>query len=330
MKKIISLILSGMLLLSFAGCQSGENSTAESSPSSAVQGSSEAENESSEESAEESSREKDIFNFADYESSDIFNIEKIELSSELSAMCDTYEFYYNSDGYQIKAYVSIPSECISTRKPSKCLLYYRGGHYNYGALNYDMLSTICGAVGRIVVACEIRGDNGSGGCDQFGGDEMHDVFRLIDLCENNFKFADMDDFCVAGISRGGMSAYMTARQDKRVKKLVIGSGVSDAAQIYKDRPDMQKLLCECIGGTPDELPEEYEKRSAVCWADEIKIPVLIIHSKDDVITLFEAQAQRIYDMLKDSTDCTLITHDDDYHGIQKEDIPKIKEWLNKT
>ena len=81
-----------------------------------------------------------------------------------------------------------------------------------------------------------------------------------------------------------------------------------------------------IGGSPEEMPEEYEKRSAVYWADEINIPVLIIHSKGDEKVSFE-QAQKMYELLKDHTDCTFITHDDDLHGIHEDDIPKVIEWL---
>lgn len=32
--------------------------------------------------------------------------------------------------------------------------------------------------------------------------------------------------------------------------------------------------------TPDELPEEFERRSAVMWADEIMVPLLIGHGGD--------------------------------------------------
>ena len=164
-------------------------------------------------------------------------------------------------------------------------------------MDYEYVSLVCAYTGRAVVACEIRGDNGSEGYDQFGGDELHDVFKLIDLCEDRFKFIDMNDFCVMGVSRGGMTAYMTARQDKRVKKLVVFSGVSDLFDCYDEREEKM-----------------------------INIPVLIVHSKGDERVPFE-QAQKMYDLLKDHTDCTFISHDDDLHGIHEDDIPKVIEWL---
>ena len=317
MKKLFALSLSAVMALSFVGCQNSTTADSDTSVNSIE----------STVPVTESQIKNDIYNLYDYENDEVFYVEKMDLNDKLSALCTTYEFSFLSDGYQIKAYISIPNESIETQKSCKCLLYNRGGHYSYGSLDYEYLSTICAYTKRIVVACEIRGDNGSEGQDQFGGDELHDVIKLIDLCENHFGFVDMDDFGTMGVSRGGVATYMTARQDKRIKKIIVCSGIADLFQCYEEREDgMKQVLRDCIGGSPEEMPEEYEKRSAVCWADEINIPVLIVHSKGDERVPFE-QAQKMYDLLKDHTDCTFISHDDDLHGIHEDDIPKVIEWL---
>ena len=75
--------------------------------------------------------------------------------------------------------------------------------------------------------------------------------------------ADIDDLCVEGESRGGMMTYMTARQDKRVKKIIVGGGISDLLSCYDEREDMQQVLHDCIGGTPEEKADEYKNRSGL-------------------------------------------------------------------
>ena len=314
MKKFLSITLAAVMALSLAGCgnSGGTSVSLESSTPSAVE-----------------SSVKNIFDMYDYENDEVFYVDKMNLDGELAKVCTTYEFSFLSDGYQIKAYMAIPNESMEAQKPCKCLIYNRGGHYNYGSLNYKSLSSICAATKRIVVGCEIRGDNGSEGYDQFGGDELHDVIKLIDLCENHFSFIDMDDFAAIGVSRGGIATYMSARQDKRIQKIIVLSGMADLFKGYEEREEqMKQLLRDCIGGTPEEMPEEYEKRSAVYWADEIKIPVLIVHSRGDEKVSFE-QAEQMYEKLKDHTECSFIIHDDDLHEIHEEDIPKIVEWLEK-
>ena len=314
MKKFLSVTLAAVMALSLVSCgSSGDISVnPESSTPSAVENSV-----------------RNIYDLYDYENEEIFYVDKMQLDSELAEVCTTYEFSFLSDGYQIKAYMAIPNESIEAQTPCKCLIYNRGGHYNYGSLDYRSVSVICAGTKRIVVACEIRGGNGSEGYDRFGGDELHDVIKLTDLCENHFSFVDMDDFCAMGISRGGIATYMSARQDKRVKKIAVLSGICDLFNAYEEREEkMQQVLRDCIGGSPEEMPEEYEKRSALYWADEINIPVLLIHSKGDRQVPF-SQVEKMYEKLKDHTDCTFIVHDDDLHDLHDEDIPKIVEWLQK-
>ena len=288
LKKTISIILAAMLLiLSFAACGAPEKS------------------EKSE------SAKGGLYNFKDYKSSEIFDIEKIKLSDGLAEKCVTYKFSYLSDGGII------------------CILYNRGGNKEIGMLTDNSTANMCAVLDYIVIASQYRGTDGSEMADQFGGDDLHDVIKLIDLCQNKFSFVDMTDFCVAGESRGGMMTYMTARQDSRVKRIIAVSALSDLFKGYDERKDMQDVIYSYIGGTPQEKKAEYEKRSAIYWADEIKVPVLIIHSKKDKQVSFK-QAEEMYAKLKKTTDCTFITHDDDVHGIHKEDLKTITDWLNKT
>ena len=92
---------------------------------------------------------------------------------------------------------------------------------------------------------------------------------------------------------------------------------------------MKDLLSEYIGCTPEENPEEYKKRSAIYWADEITIPVLIIHSTGDQQVSYH-QAQELYEKLSEHGNCTFFTHEDDVHGIHPEDFQNIIEWLRNT
>lgn len=47
-----------------------------------------------------------------------------------------------------------------------------------------------------------------------------------------------------GISRGGMMTYMVAREDRRIKKAIVISGVADAFMGYDERIDMQEVRKE--------------------------------------------------------------------------------------
>ena len=73
-------------------------------------------------------------------------------------------------------------------------------------------------------------------------------------------------------------------------------------------------------------PEEYEKRSAVYWAEEIKCPILIIHSKLDERVSFE-QAEKMVEALEEAgKEYKFISYEDDVHGLHPEDFSIIMEW----
>lgn len=270
----------------------------------------------------------DEFNFMSYENSeDIKTIEQLDLDRSFSEKCMSYKFTYMSDYYQVVGYISIPMDCINSKTPYKVIVYNRGGNGSFSMLNDTDTAQICAYSNRVVIASNYRGSQGSTGKDEFGGADLNDVIKLIDLCEN-FEFADMTDLCVAGVSRGGMMSYLSARADDRVKRVVAVSAPTDLIEMYSEREDMQKVLTGSIGGSPKDLPEEYEKRSAVYWADEIDVPVLIIHSNEDQQVPY-SQAEKLAEKLeKYNKDYSFISYDDNTHGLHNEDIELIAEWLD--
>ncbi len=270
-----------------------------------------------------------LVNFFEYEGvQSISDIQEIKLPKKYSKLCSSYKFTYSSDDYYVKAYISIPLDCSSENKKS-CLLYNRGGNSRIGLLSDTDTAQICAEINRVVIASQYRGADSGTGKDEFGGADLNDLIKLIDLCESTFDFTDIKDFCVAGVSRGGMMTYMLARSDTRVSRIVAVSAVSDLKKAYNDREDMRELLKSSIGGSPELLPSEYENRSAICWAEEITTPVLMIHSKyDEQVSYSQAESLKA-EFDKNRLACTLITHDDKTHGMHKEDITTIKNWLSE-
>lgn len=272
---------------------------------------------------------KSLVDFCTYEGvNSISYIQKVDLSNKYAKFCTSYKFTYNSEGFDVKAYISIPLDC-SSENQKECILYNRGGNFRLGLLTDTDTAKICAATGKVVIASQYRGCDSGTGKDEFGGADINDIITLVDFCENTFDFTDMTDFCAAGVSRGGMMSYMLARCDLRVKRIIAISAVSDLTKAYNEREDMHPLLEECIGGPPQLLPLEYEKRSAIMWANEIKVPVLMIHSKGDAQVSYSQAEELKAKFDKNNTPCKLITYDDSIHGFHEEDISIIKDWLSK-
>ena len=272
---------------------------------------------------------KDIWDILQYkELEDIISIEEIQVEHERLEGADiaVYRICYKSDDCEVFAYLSIPREFIGNNVKYPCMIYNRGGNREFASNNPEYIAYIAYRLEQIVFASQYRGVDGGTGQEEFGGADVHDVVKLIDICEE-LPFVDMENLCMMGESRGGMMTYQVLRDDNRIKKAVIGSGAADTVMTYYERGnDMKKVLVELIGGTPEELPEEYEKRSAIYWADEINCPLLIIHSTWDGRVSY-AQAKKMVEQLeKYGKEYEFIVYEDTGHGFRPEDFEIIKEW----
>lgn len=261
---------------------------------------------------------------SEYEKIDLGKYEKqagVDLSTYIS-----YRFFYQSDDLKIEAFISAPVDLLGKKK-SPCLIYNHGGNREYGALENVETTFYAYQFHTICVATNYRGCGSSQGTDAFGGDDVHDVIHLIDLCQK-LDYVDTNQINMLGVSRGGMMTYETLREDQRIHKAVVVAGVADCSMSYEERSDMQPLLQELIGGTPKQLPEEYEKRSAIAWADQINTPLLIFHTTgDDKVSV--KQADKLVEQLKKyQKDYEYVTFDSHVHGdLRNTDVEKIRKWL---
>ena len=266
----------------------------------------------------------------------ITDFEKLDLSEYEQqagvALVDdyiSYHFFYESDGLAIEAYLAAPRELLEQESLTDCLIYNHGGNKDYGALEGVETTFYAYQYQTICVASNYRGCGKSEGTDTFGGQDVDDVIHLIDLCEK-MPFIDGEYINMLGVSRGGMMTYEALRADDRIHRAVVVSGLADCFMEYEERDDMKEVYQELVGGTPQQMPEEYEKRSATYWADQINTPLLIFHSEsDDRVSI--AQAEELAAKLEAAgKEYQLISHETGGHGeLTKEDVKKIRQWFSE-
>lgn len=57
----------------------------------------------------------------------------------------------------------------------------------------------------------------------------------------------------------GKTTYQAIRADTRVEKAAVVSGLADVFINYKNHLSMNEFWQDITGGTPEAVPEEYEK-----------------------------------------------------------------------
>lgn len=347
-KRVISML---MLAIVLCGCANSEEDRSHISDSNVIEESEVAEqntdktnsnkeenvnpiSDSSEEKDEQQEFDVESYVESIFEKNGIINYKQIDLKQiaqsegvSLDQFCE-YQFFYENDGLQIEGYLSFPKDKIQRDAKSPCIIYNHGGNRQFGALSEMDTISAAFVFDSICIASNYRGCGKSEGEDQFGGDDVKDIIKLMDLCEN-FDFIDANELNMMGISRGGMMTYEVLREDHRIKNAVVISGVADCFMMYDDRADMHDVMEELIGGTPQELAEEYEKRSATYWAEEIDTPLYIIHSKTDDRVAFGEVEALVKKLEASGKNYKFIANESGEHGVLNQaDVAEISKWMN--
>ncbi|MBQ5437871.1 MAG: prolyl oligopeptidase family serine peptidase, partial [Firmicutes bacterium] len=162
----------------------------------------------------------------------------------------------------------------------------------------------------------------------------HDVTNLIDIALE-MPFIKGEQVYLVGFSRGGMMAYRACQEaGEKIRACSINSGLADSYIMYDRGPDMARVYHELVGGGPDELPEEFDRRSATRFADQIDVPLLIGQGTADV-RVIPKQAYDMADALKaagkvEGEDYKLVIFDGAQHGLANTTFMREQlQWFEK-
>ena len=259
-----------------------------------------------------------------YEELDMSKLESIEeLIPADEVSC--YKIRYKSDEEEVVGYISLPNDYKDITYP--VLIYNRGGNGDFGSVSDEEIPYYS-RHGFIVMASQYRGVDGGTGFDEFGGSDVNDVIKLIDL-------AEMIDFSngkiyMFGWSRGAMQTYIVLSRDDRIDAAVAGAGESDLLLGYDERIDMKSMLMKRIGNDPEANPDEYIKRSAIYWPEKINTPLLLVHGTEDWRVLVHHSEDLYEEMIKLDKDVEMrifkgMDHGEPYWTF----LGEYLQWLKK-
>jgi len=190
---------------------------------------------------------------------------------------------YQSDGLKIAGVVAYPKHYSGQKLP--VVIFNRGGNDSGGNSRVSLYKLVfpLAEQGYIVLASNYRGSKFSEGKDEFGGKDVNDVLRLIDIVDT-IPFADKTRIGMVGWSRGAMMTLQTARKSNKIKTAVVAAGSVDYFSSLKRRPNLEKkVLARLVPNLQNNRKMELEKRSAIFWLEELnrEMPLLVMHGKED-------------------------------------------------
>lgn len=264
---------------------------------------------------------------------------------------DILEIAYASDGLHVPGILIRPKNAGGKKWPA--IIFNRGGTGDYSRIVDDGV-TPCGRTnptcltvvdlyqfakaGFVVIASDYRFHGSTAKRDEWGGGDVNDVLNLVPALKS-LDFVDPERLYMLGVSRGGTMTYIALKRGIPVKAAAVIAGVSDLKAWTDTRPDMLNGdetydgFAKVWPDYEDNSAEEYRARSAVYWAGEINVPVLILHSRTDKLCPV-TQALRMAEALQEKSKVyalQIYEHDGHSLPLNREDRNRrIIDWFNNS
>ena len=196
----------------------------------------------------------------------------------------------------IDAWIVRPKDFDPSKKYPVILNVHGGPHTQYGETYFDEFQAQA-AAGFVVVACNPRGSSGREEAwgqailgpkhpkrpgTGWGGADVEDVVAVLDAALDRYDFCDRARVGMQGGSYGGyMATLLAARHGGRLRTVCTERSVNNLLT-EEWSSDIGTMFRVEHGPDPVEDPNEYLRMSPSTLAREIDVPVLIVHSEDDL------------------------------------------------
>lgn len=190
----------------------------------------------------------------------------------------SYKIRYHSDGLEITGFMNKPIG----EGNWPIMIFNRGGNRDFGAHSYRTIQyqRFLASKGYVVLSTQLRGSLFSEGRDEFGGADLNDIIKLIDIGKS-LPFVEADKIVMYGFSRGGLNTYQILRLTDEIDAAAVVGAPTNPWFDFDTRPEMyHQVYLPLVGDTLADK-QAYDDRSPVLWADEINTPILILHGADD-------------------------------------------------
>ncbi|HSB98063.1 MAG TPA: S9 family peptidase [Spongiibacteraceae bacterium] len=204
--------------------------------------------------------------------------------------------YKARDGIEIQGYLTLSSNAAEHNLPT--IIFPHGGPIASDDTDFDYWTEFFANRGYAVLQMDFRGSGGYGhdfmtaGLKQWGlqmQDDVVDGTRW--LIEQGI--ADKDRICIVGASYGGYAALMGAVKSADLYRCAISfAGVSDLRELVDSRRNFRnaKVATLQIGSSWSDR-EQLKATSPRLLADQIKMPILLVHGTKDRSVPFEQSEQ---------------------------------------
>lgn len=231
--------------------------------------------------------------------------------------------YAGDGGTKVQAWLLKPPQFDSSKKYPLVFMVHGGPQSAWtDDWHYRWNLSLWAAQGYVIFAPNPRGSTGFGQkftdeiSGDWGGKVFRDLVKGIEYAEA-LSYVDSTRKAAAGASFGGyMVNFFQGNLPGRFKTLICHDGDFDMRSAYGSTEELWFDEHE-RGGTPWEVPENYEKFSPSHFAKNFNTPVLILHGELDYRIPYTEALQNFTALQRKGIPSKLVTFPEENHWVLK-------------
>jgi dipeptidyl aminopeptidase/acylaminoacyl peptidase len=237
-------------------------------------------------------------------------------------------WFESADGTAIQGWIVKPPDFDPGRKYPLILSIHGGPHVMWSRHEPTMWHEwqVQAARGYVVLACNPRGSDGYGRdfraslLNRWGEADLPDLLAGVDQVIAT-GHVDPERLAVTGGSYGGFMAAWVIGHDDRFKAAVAQRGVYDLIALYSTT-DIPLLTEWEFASTPWENPQHLWKHSPLAYVENIRTPLLLLHSENDFRAPIPAAEGLFVALRRLKREVEMVRYPRDGHELSRSGEPK--------
>lgn len=234
---------------------------------------------------------------------------------------------YSSDGLKVIAYLYKSKE---NGRKFPTIIYNRGSAVR-GDIAPELISFFhrLAAEGFVVLAPMLRQSDGGEGRDELGGADVDDLMNVAPLARS-LAFVDMDNLFMCGESRGGMMTYQAIKRGFPLNAAAVVGAFTDMQAVIDSHARQYPLtVLKQLWPDYEERKDEISRtRSAIFWANQLNVPLLIMHGGSDKSVNTEQSLALAEQLQKLGRVYELVVYAEDNHTLSKNQEDRDRRAIN--
>lgn len=247
--------------------------------------------------------------------------------------------YSHPDGTQLDGFIMKPRNFNDSRRYPTILNIHGGPKTVYGDVYYHEMQ-YWASEGFVVIYCNPRGSDGKGNAfadirGKYGTIDYEDIIALVDYVIENYNFINHEQIGVTGGSYGGFMTNWIIGHTQRFKAAATQRSIANWVSMYGSSDIGYFFTEDQAGATPWSNVEELWHHSPMKYADQVKTPLLVLHSEEDYRCWVVEGIQMFTAMKANGVPSKMIMFHGENHELSRSGKPKnrvkrlkeITQWM---